>query len=237
MSLTVPPVTSAPVMFSARKPVTPTYNYDRFSLDQYDFSSFQGPRPGEEAPDIVLGRNQDGSERRLSDLRGKWVVLETGSVTCPIYVNHINPMTRLAEKHPDKEFVVLYVREAHPGGKIGPHQSRTEKERAAALTRELGETRAISVDDLEGTAHKAYGSMPNMVYIIDPQGRVAYRSNWQNPEKIEQLLENPEAAFGEDTINPPEAPLKTTFAILMKGGWQAVWDFARELPAMMRAKS
>jgi hypothetical protein len=48
----------------------------------------------------------------------------------------------------------------------------------------------LLVDDLKGTVHRAYGEMPNMVYIIDKQGRVVYRAMWTDHAEIETVLEN-----------------------------------------------
>lgn len=46
------------------------------------------------------------------------------------------------------------------------------------------------VDDLEGTVHCLYGSMPNMVYIIDKNGKIAYKAMWTDHEEIASVLAN-----------------------------------------------
>ena len=51
------------------------------------------------------------------------------------------------------------------------------------------ETRLL-VDDLTGTVHRAYGEMPNMVYIVDKQGRVVYKAMWTDHLEIESVLES-----------------------------------------------
>ena len=56
----------------------PPYNAPRFKVRQYDFDVFAGPAAGEKVEDFRF-RGLDGSTVRLSDYRGKWVVLETGS--------------------------------------------------------------------------------------------------------------------------------------------------------------
>ena len=48
----------------------------------------------------------------------------------------------------------------------------------------------LLVDDLRGTVHRAYGEMPNMVYIIDKQGKVVYKAMWTDHTEIETVLEN-----------------------------------------------
>lgn len=46
----------------------------------------------------------------------------------------------------------------------------------------------VLVDDLEGSVHQAYGEMPNMVYIIGKDGRIAYRSMWTDHMDIAAML-------------------------------------------------
>ncbi len=46
------------------------------------------------------------------------------------------------------------------------------------------------VDDLHGAVHSAYGSLPNMVYIIDKSGKVAYKAMWTDHEEIASVLAN-----------------------------------------------
>ena len=72
-------------------------------------------------------RDQNGEEVSLEDYRGKWVVLETGSITCAMYVKNIPGIKRLQNKYPDVEFLLVYVREAHPGSRLGPHESNEQK--------------------------------------------------------------------------------------------------------------
>ena len=59
------------------------YNYKRFRPSNYDYGNFAGPKPGEEILDFTL-RSLDGKEAKLTDFKGQWVVLETGSLTCPM---------------------------------------------------------------------------------------------------------------------------------------------------------
>ena len=53
------------------------YNRPRFTVMQYDWDVFKGPRAGELAIDYSL-TDLDGNEVRLSDFRGKWMAIETG---------------------------------------------------------------------------------------------------------------------------------------------------------------
>jgi hypothetical protein len=53
------------------------YNRPRFTVMQYDWDVFKGPRAGELAIDYSL-TDLDGNEVWLSDFRGKWMAIETG---------------------------------------------------------------------------------------------------------------------------------------------------------------
>lgn len=98
-------------------------------------------------------------------------------------------MNELAQEYPEIEFLVLYTREAHPGERIGPHRTLSDKiKRAEEARSRLGERRTILVDAIEGTAHLAYGALPDMVYIIAPDGTVIFRGKWNNAKAIRKVL-------------------------------------------------
>jgi len=114
------------------------YNYAAFSWDfepdELGRWLAEGPRTGEMAPDFEL-TDLDGNAVRLGDLRGRPVVIEFGSFTCPIFSDRVPQMERLARKHPAAAFVVIAVREAHPGELSPPHATvATPCSVAAALS-------------------------------------------------------------------------------------------------------
>ena len=165
-----------------------TYNYDRFRLSDYDLSVFPGAGAGQMAAEFEL-TNSEGERRRLSDYSGQWLVLETGSVTCPMYARNVSNFSELQQRFPDVNFVLLYVREAHPGGRTGCHTHLDEKVDAAKrVESEYAETREVLVDGLDGATHLTYGGLPNMVYVIDPQGQVIYRNDWTVMADLEAVL-------------------------------------------------
>lgn len=62
---------------------------------------------------------------------------------------------------------MVYTRETHPGEHLGPHRTFDKKVAAARLLRDaVGVRRPILVDDLAGSAHRAYGLLPNMTWVI-----------------------------------------------------------------------
>jgi hypothetical protein len=89
----------------------------------------------------------------------------------------------------------IYTREAHPGENV-PHHDTMERKLAGArlLREETGIIRDILVDDLAGTVHRAYGLMPNMTWVIDRGGRVAYKADWTSAANVEAFLDRLAAA-------------------------------------------
>lgn len=213
------------------------YNYDHFGLDHRTMGHLEGVSIGESAPDFTATR-LDGTSVTLSQFRGKPVVLETGSVSCPMYVSRVEPMNALAFRYPDAEFLVLYVREAHPGQHISAHRDDTQKVAAARrVVDEEREGRTIIVDDLAGTAHQLYGAMPNTVHIIDAGGVVAFRALWNDPPTVEEALRK--VLGGEDaravrsSFRP--AGMATVVRVLRRAGWRAMVDFAVAFPKIASA--
>ncbi len=45
------------------------------------------------------------------------------------------------------------------------------------------------VDDIEGTTHRAFGTLPNMTYILSANGTVIYRADWTDEGTIRIALE------------------------------------------------
>ena len=86
--------------------------------------------------------------------------------------------------------IFLYTHEAHPGENY-PHLTSMEQkfEHAADLRDILGVKRAILLDALDGAAHRAYGSMPNMTWIFNRSGMPVYKSDWTDANSVANALE------------------------------------------------
>ena len=205
------------------------YNYPRFRSEFYDFEAFEASEEGERFRDATLW-TLEGERVRLSDyLRDKPLVLETGSITCPMYAASAGPMQEIAAKYAnDLDFVLMYVREAHPGERTKAHSDLEAKiataKRSAA---HHGDRRTTLVDDPQGNAHRLWGAMPNSVFVIAPDGTVVYRTMWNNTDKLDPILG--EIARGgrvepNDLKPVPPFSMHATRTLLI-GGWKALWDF------------
>ena len=98
----------------------------------------------------------------------------------------------MAKKYADQgfKFIFVYAREAHPGENYPAHQTLEQKlDHARSLQTVLDVRRTILVDDVEGTGHELYGTLPNMTYVIDRGGKVLFRSDWTDLPTIEWVLD------------------------------------------------
>ena len=212
------------------------YNYKHFNPKDYNFSDFKGPKAGEKYIDFQA-KTLDGKDVSLSDYLDKPIVLETGSITCPMYANTSSPMNLLQEEYPDVNFLLLYIREAHPGKRTHATTDIDTKISNAISTKRLyNEKRTILVDNIEGTAHKLYGSMPNMIYVISKNKIIKFRANWSNVEALKNVLKN----INDDTLQMKDYfdVIKpnpyTAIRTLLIGGFGALLEFLVELPQLMR---
>ncbi|MDW3180111.1 MAG: hypothetical protein R8J94_22235 [Acidimicrobiia bacterium] len=104
-------------------------------------------------------------------------------------------MEELQAKYADRdvEFVAMYVREPH-AGEVGFREVRDhvdfddKMERARELERLKDVKITIGVDDMSQAQHVALGNLPNMAYVIDRTGNVAYSNTWQHAEHIDEAL-------------------------------------------------
>jgi hypothetical protein len=210
------------------------YNYEKFSSTEYDLEEFGGPAPGIKAPDFSLS-TLDGGRQQLLSFSGEFLVIEFGSVTCPLFQTRRRGMGKVVARHPRSDFVVLYVREAHPGSHIPQHRSLDEKLECARLVKVTdAEQRRILVDDLEGRAHQAYGSYPNAIFIVNRHGCVVYRSDWNDWKATDRALSQLEAgepAMTKSLFKPAAPPI--AWHTLRRSGPGAFADFMKSLPVLI----
>ena len=164
------------------------------------------------------------------------------------------------ERYKDRvQFLAVYVREAHPSDgwtlpsndKIGITiaQPQTAAERTAVAEKccaTLEVTMPMVVDTLDDRVGHAYSGMPDRLYVIDRDGRVAYKGG-RGPfgfksRELEQslimlLLDQDQAGFqtahGFPLLNDAQAWSK--LPALEKGTRQPLPTWARALAAALPA--
>jgi thiol-disulfide isomerase/thioredoxin len=134
---------------------------------------------GQFAPDFEL-QTPDENALRLSELRGRPVMLRFVNYTCPVTRGGASVVKQLHEKYGETvQFVDVFVRQAHPGGVHGPYTSMAQKIREAEnYRRQENVSWPVVVDDLVGTVQRLYGGLAASAYLLDAEGRVVFYALW-----------------------------------------------------------
>lgn len=212
------------------------YNYKNFKPSYYDLSVFNGPKAGKKFKDVELF-DTNGNKVALSKYIGTPLVIETGSVTCPMYVKCIPKMELLRKEFSAVNFLLIYVREAHPGERIGNHKSISEKIKIAKKTPKLhNDNRIILVDGINGDFHKNYGLLPNIIYVINADGTILFRGDWNNPTVLRKVLKqiHTNKVYHEEHFEPAKPSPIIAMKVLWQGGMVAIWDFLKGIPSLLR---
>ncbi|MGD1843311.1 MAG: peroxiredoxin family protein [Thermonemataceae bacterium] len=211
------------------------YNYPNFKAEFYQFHDFTGLEEGDQFVDFELTTLQ-GEKAKISDFLDKPLVFEMGSISCPMYAGHVTPMQEIARRHPEYNFVVLYVREAHPGEKITNHTTFEKKMYAATeASKFYDDHRTILIDEVDGRAHKVYGALPNTVYVIATDGTIKFVKAWNNTDYLEPVLEHitKGRSTNELKFRPAKPGLIQSYKTFKKCGRVSLTDFLYHLPKLL----
>jgi len=135
------------------------------------FAAHAIPAVGETAPDFAL-KDTAGNPVKLSDFRGKFVVLEWTNPGCPF-----------VRKHYDSGNMAATQKDATGRGAVWLSINSTERAsyeymepvKLVAWQQQRKMQPTATLMDEEGVTGRAYGARttPHM-YIVDPQGRLVY---------------------------------------------------------------
>jgi thiol-disulfide isomerase/thioredoxin len=149
-------------------------------------------KAGEVAPEWTVTEWTDGKTRKLSDFRGKVVVLDFWGVWCSPCINSIPAMKRLEEKYRDKDVVF-----------IGMHTAGTDMSQIKRLL-EFKEWNLLTgieagTDQTDSVTATRYGvrGYPTIA-IVDRKGRIS--TNTSDDDAIgdkEKVMANAEAMAKE----------------------------------------
>jgi hypothetical protein len=106
---------------------------------------------------------------------------------------------------------------------------------ARRLRDELGITRPILVDDLDGSVHAAYGLLPNMSWVLGRGGTILYKATWTSAARIDDFVGRQEAQpsglaytpFHTEQIELRPRDGEAFQRVLARNGPRAVSEFAR----------
>ena len=132
---------------------------------------------GSTAPDFSLS-DTHGRTHRLSDYRGKVVVLEWYNPDCPFVGKHYRSgnMQQLQKEYTAKGVIWLTVDSSAPG-----EQGNYPVDTLNQISNKVGAARTALLLDPNGKVGHLYGAKttPDM-YIIDPKGSLVYRGAIDN---------------------------------------------------------
>lgn len=221
------------------------YNYEHFMpgvlmKDAQLIQHPEDPRPGESAPDFTL-KDLNGRPWRLQDLQGRPTVLLIGSGTCPVTQGNLPGLQSLYEEYGARcQWLMLYVREAHPGENLSAHKSYEQKRDQAEQFRQATQTPwPILIDEIDGAVHKQFGLLPNSVFLIDADGRVAFVGEISHAPTLRQALDhlfeqNMRGIVPESEDKTPHmlGPTAYGWAAIERGGEVSKRDVGRRMPPL-----
>jgi peroxiredoxin len=126
---------------------------------------------GTPAPDFT-GTDTHGQAHKLSDFRGKYVVLEWTNNGCPYTQKHYNSgnMQALQKEWTAKGVVWLTVLSSAPG----QQGYMTASAENAYMTREHADPTAALLDPTGTIGHEYEAKTTPHMFVIDPSGRLIY---------------------------------------------------------------
>jgi peroxiredoxin len=161
------------------------------------------PQVGAPAPDFT-GTDSQSNTHRLSDYRGKIVVLEWTNHECPFVGKHYGTanMQKLQQEAAEQDIVWLSIISSAPG-----KQGHVTPAEANELTTSRNAAPSAVLLDPEGIIGQAYGAKttPHM-YIIDPEGKLVYMggiddipsARWSDVETAQNYVRAALTALAED---------------------------------------
>lgn len=166
-----------------------------------------GPGVGDRAPDFSL-KKTDGNVITLASMKGRIVVVEFGSYSCPVFRQKAAAMEELKSQMGQRAtFLVIYSKEAHPTGKWDVARNKNEgvaiEDASDAAARKSAATNAkeklkitipIALDEMNNSVADAYGLAPNGAVIIGRDGNILAKQKWVDPFALRIALDSALAA-------------------------------------------
>ena len=212
------------------------YRYKRFTttLLMGDLRFRKGAAaPGDAFPDFEL-ITTEGSRLVNEDVFGdKPVIFVFGSMTCPMTASAAPSVQELYDEFGDRvRFVMMYVREAHPGEHFAQAESIEEKLGHARTLKDFYNIQwTVAADSVDGNLHRALDPKPNSAFLMDRDGTILFRSLWASDyNALRQALDAvssgqaPPAKQSTKMMGPVARAMGHVQEVMQRGGPQAVRD-------------
>jgi len=164
------------------------------------------------------------------------VLVIFGSMTCPMTASAAPSVQELYDEFGGRvEFIMLYVREAHPGENYTQSETMEEKLESARALKEFYDIQwTVAADNLDGDLHRALDPKPNAAFLMNSAGVILFRSLWAaDRDALRQALDAaaagrvPEKKQSEALIGPVTRAMGQVQEVMTRGGPQAVRDLWR----------
>ena len=168
--------------------------------------------PGQAAPEIALP-GTDGRPVKLSEHKGKWVVLEWVNPGCPYVRKHYDSknMQSLQKDATAKGVVWLAVNSTNPS-----HYDYLKPAAMEGWMKTQGGSPRSTLMDEAGNAGRAYSARTTpQMFVINPEGRVVYAGaiddkRSANPEDVKGARNHVRAALDESLAGKSVSVASTT---------------------------
>jgi len=192
--------------------------------------------PGDRFPPFELVTTNGDRLDNHGIFLDKPVLFVFGSMTCPMTASAAPSVQELYEEFGDRvDFIMLYVREAHPGEYYAQAESIEEKlDNARALKDIYGIRWTVAADNIDGDLHRTLDPKPNSAFLVSNDGIILFRSLWASDlGALRRALA--EATAGRDLerkqsgslIGPVIRAMGQVQEVMERGGPQAVRDLWR----------
>jgi peroxiredoxin len=177
------------------------------------------PSVGQEAPDFTL-QDAAGKTVKLSDYRGRHVVLEWTNPGCPYVRKHYDSgnMPATQKEATGKGVVWLSINSTEKGS----YEYMAPARLVAWQQERQSQPTAVLVDE-DGVAGKAYGARTTPhLYIVDPRGRLIYAGGIDSipssdPGDIKKAVNYVRQGLGEALAGKPlSAPVTRPYGCSVK---------------------
>jgi len=189
--------------------------------------------PGDPFPEFELVTT-DGSNLVNENVFGdKPVIFIFGSMTCPMTASAAPSAQELYDDFGDRvEFIMLYVREAHPGEYFAQSETVKEKLDYAQKLKDFYDIQwTVAADNIDGDLHRALDPKPNSAFLADKDGTILFRSLWASDYcALRYALDAaangriPEMRQSVRMIGPVSRAMGHVQEVMARGGPQAVRD-------------
>lgn len=219
--------------------VASDYRYKRFttSLLFADMTfAKNSAAPGDSLPSFELVTTSGDTLTNPDVFGDNPVLLVFGSMTCPMTASAAPTVQQLYDEFGDRvDFVMLYVREAHPGELITQAETMDEKlEHARALKQLYDIPWTVAADAIDGDLHRALDPKPNSAFLVGSDETILFRSLWAADvgalrEALDAVASGrvPDKRQSQKLIGPVVRAMGQVQEVMTRGGPQAVRDLWR----------